>query len=114
MQDHETTTEINDACPIWAKEMISQLRQVEIYLGNVPKTLSWKSEHLNEVTQKIFSEDAPIFDENKAHWIYKRIATGLSKENFSPEQIAQFFNRRIGYDGGPQYTNHQEVQEVLT
>lgn len=102
-----------DRCPIWADELIVQLRQVEIYLGHIPKTLAWKSEHLSEVAERVFAKSDQIFDDHKSEWIYNKIVRRLNEELFSPEDITEFINSRIGYTGGPAYTSVTEVNAVL-
>ncbi len=104
----------SDSCPTWAAEMIMQLRQVEIYLGNIPKELAWKSEHINEVSGRVFTRNQQVFDDHKAELIYKRIVDGLIRDGFSCQEITNFINARIGYTGGPAYTSADEVQAIVT
>ena len=113
MQGTENQEEINDSCPTWAAEMIMQLRQVEIYLGNIPEGLAWKSTHIKEVSQRVFAKEEQVFDDHKAEWIYKRIVRSLAEASFSSEDIRSFINSRIGYAGGPAYTSKEEIEAVF-
>ena len=104
---------VDDKCPDWAITVIDQLRQVEIILGNVPKAIEWQSDLLKDVNKKIFAEQAgPISDEH-SELLFSRVARGLVKEGFSPDEISVFINARIGYKGGPQYCNADEVKDAL-
>lgn len=104
---------IKDGCPEWAEDLISKLREVEIILGNIPDSLSWKSEHLTKVSERAFAKDEAVFDDKKAEFIYRRIVRGLDDEGFAADKIAGMINARIGYKDGPPYTNSEEVQDAL-
>jgi len=104
---------IKDGCPEWAEDLILKLREVEILLGNIPDSLSWKSEHLSKVSERAFAKEEAVFDDKKAEFIYRRIVRGLDDEGFEPEQIAAMINARVGYKEGPPYTNSQEVQDAM-
>lgn len=99
-----------DACPPWASELISQLKDIEIRLGNIPKNLSWKSEHLKDISRRGFSSDDLVADEEQTERLYKKIVKSLSQDGYSSEDISNFINNRIGYKGGPAYTSPQEVE----
>lgn len=99
--------------PEWAKDLTLKLKQVEIYLGNIPSALAWKSDHLKDINKRSFNKDESVFDEEKSEFIYKRIVRGLSQENYSPDSIALFLNTLIGYEGAPPYTSKEEVLEAL-
>lgn len=102
-----------DSCPEWARLQIDQLLEVEIFLGNIPRATSWKSEHVNDVSKKSFS-DHNLIDEKTADLVFKRIVHKLAEEDFNTEQIALFINNRIGYKGGPAYCNQEEIIAALT
>ena len=104
---------IDDQCPSWANELILKLREVEILLGNVPAALAWQSQHVKEISKRSFAGDDAVFDEEKTEFIYRRIVWGLVAEKHSVQDVASFFNQRIGYEGGPVYTNLEEVHEAL-
>jgi hypothetical protein len=104
----------SDNCPDWAASMIEQLRQVEIFLGNIPKGLAWESSHLDEVSKRSFAKDNATFDEGKADLVFRRIVKGLHGEGFTLELITEFVNRRIGYKGGPKYCDINDVNEVVS
>lgn len=103
---------ITDSCPKWAIETIEQLRQVEIYLGNIPKALAWESSHLADVMKRTFNKDEAVFSEEKADLIFRKIVKGLLQDGFTSHEIAEFVNSRIGYQGGPRYCNSQDVEEA--
>ncbi len=102
-----------DGCPAWAEDLIMKLREVEILLGNIPDSLTWKSEHLKKVSERAFAKDEAVFDDKKAEFIYRRIVRGLADEKFSADKITAFINIRIGYKDGPPYTSIAEVQEAM-
>jgi hypothetical protein len=105
---------LKDGCPEWAEDLLAKLREVEILLGHIPDSLTWKSEHLTKVNQRAFAKEEAVFDDKKAEFIYLRVVRGLGDEKFTVEQIAKFINARIGYKDGPPYTNEQEVKEALS
>lgn len=105
-------TPIKDQCPSWAEEMIEQLKQIEIFLGHIPKSLAWESNHLNDVVKRTFLKEEAVFDEHKSELVFQRITKGLLKENYTKEQIADFINRRIGYKGGPKYCDPSDIDSI--
>jgi hypothetical protein len=104
---------VDDKCPDWAITIIDQLRQVEIILGNVPKAIEWQSSLLKNVNKKILAEHAGPISEELSEMLFSRVARGLVKEGFSPDDIAMFINARIGYKGGPNYCSSEEVKDAL-
>ncbi len=102
-----------DGCPAFAAKMIDQLREVEIILGNIPKALDWRSEHVEAVEKSVFGEDESVFSEYHTEVIFSNIVNKLSGEGFEAEDIMGFINRRIGYKGGPKYCNLDEVREAV-
>lgn len=102
-----------DVCPAWASEAIEQLRQIEIYLGNIPSQQAWQSQHLDHVSKRTFSKGEQIFDEEKAEFVFKKIVRGLHHDGFSTRKIVEFINARVGYQGGPPYCNEAEVEAVV-
>ena len=101
-------------CPAWADIAIDQLRQVEVFLGHIPKTSDWGAEFLKNVNSRTFSPEGGVFDEDKAHLIFVKICKDLAaKENLSSAEITAILNERIGYAGGPAYCDVSEVQEAL-
>lgn len=101
-------------CPDWSKVMIDQLLQVEIFLGNIPKSLEWSSERLEQVQRKLYSEEKGTITEEVAEILFRRIAKGLKSEGFSEVDIAQFINDRVGFKGGPKYCNAVDISEALS
>jgi hypothetical protein len=99
-------------CPPWAHDLIDKLRQVEIFLGNIPESLAWRSELLAGINRRAFPGEDALIDDSKAEFLFRRVVQGLVAEKFSYEVIAQMFNERIGYEGGPPYTSAVEVQEA--
>lgn len=103
---------MSDRCPSWARTAIEQLRQVEVFLGNVPKSSAWQSEHVAKAQGRAYFPDNEVFDDDKADLIFERIVSNLKQEGFAFEQIATFVNEGIAYEGGPPYCNAAEVQEA--
>ena len=106
-------TNSNDGCPNWAQEAIEQLKQMEIYLGNIPNDPRWQSQHVNAMSRRTFTKGEQVFDEDKAEFAFKRIVRSLHHEGFSARNIVDFINSRIRYQGGPPYCSIAEVEEAL-
>ena len=100
-------------CPRWAVEQIGQLRQIEVFLGNIPATEDWKSDHLTKISAQRLSVEYPGLNDNTAAMLFRRIVLGLEKEGFSTAWIARMINARCGYSGGPTYCDEKEVTEAL-
>lgn len=112
--DQDASMQKIDAnCPDWAITMIDQLRQIEIFLGHIPKAIEWQSELLKDINKKIFAEQHGSISEDHSELLFGRISRGLHKEGFSTEEIATYINARIGYKGGPKYCSPAEVLESL-
>jgi hypothetical protein len=109
----ESTSNKKDACPEWADEAIAQLKQIEIYLGNIPSHPLWQSHHLEAISKRAFSRDQQTFDEEKAEFVFKKIVRGLVHEGFSTRSVMEFINARIAYKNAPPYCNEAEVEEIL-
>ena len=110
----ESSNSKETKCPSWAEVIIDQLRQVEVFLGHIPKTSDWGAEFLKNVNARTFSPEGEVFDEDKAHMIFVKICKDLAeKEQLSAADIAIILNERIGYAGGPAYCDTSEVQEAL-
>ena len=103
----------NDRCPDWAKEQIAQLREVEIYLGNIPKALEWKSSHLNDIAKRSLSKEYSSINEQTSELVFAKIVKSLRHEGFSTAEIEQFINRRISFEGGPKYCDSSEIEQVF-
>lgn len=110
----EETPKIQDQCPDWADSKIMNLRQVEIFLGNIPKTANWKSDHLNKISGDEVRSNYPGLNDSTTDMLFSQISRQLSSEGFTPEQIAQFVNARICYEGGPTYCSADEVSDALS
>lgn len=104
---------MSDNCPEWASEKIDQLRQIEVFLGNIPKTADWKSNHCKDIMKRSFEKEVQVFDDAKAELVFKRIVKSLANEGFNIETIVGFFNTRIDYENGPVYCDASEVSEAL-
>jgi hypothetical protein len=111
--NQETSPLPTDGCPLWAQEMIDQLRQIEIYLGNIPKSLSWESAPLELIAKRSFHKDQATFTEEKAHLVFCKIVKRLVQEGASHKEIADWINARIGYKGGPKYCDDNDIMEAL-
>lgn len=104
---------IDDKCPKWADEMIVNLFQIEQYLGNIPSNEGWRSNYVEEIQVKASNEKKSGFKESDAEMVFGRIVKGLVDEQFNPEEILQFINARVGYEGGPKYCTLEEVKEAI-
>ncbi|NRA43932.1 MAG: hypothetical protein HRU09_03135 [Oligoflexales bacterium] len=113
MNSKQSGDPIDDRCPEWAAKMIAQLREVEVYLGNIPKALEWESSHLNDVAKRSLSKDHSAINEQTSELVFAKIVKSLHHEGFSSSEIEQFLNSRIAYKGGPKYCNSSEIEEVL-
>ena len=99
-------------CPGWAQDMIQQLLQLEVFLGNIPEVLKWKSESVEKLSESVFGDGTQIKEEH-TEMVFAKICQGLKKDGFEAEQIAEIINCRIGYKGGPKYCNAKEVLSTL-
>lgn len=104
---------IPDHCPEWADKLIHDLRDVEIFLGNLPKKKDWESNRLADFSKRVFASDAPVWDEAKAEKVFAMIVSRLHSEGFSDQEIADFINARIRYDGGPKFCDAAEVRDAI-
>ena len=108
-----TESSANRSCPDWAQVMIDQLLQVEIFLGNIPKSLEWSSERIEQVQRKLYSDEKGTMTDEVAEILFQRICKGLKVDNFSDLEIADFVNSRVAYKGGPKYCNESDIKEAL-
>lgn len=106
--------QIKDSCPVWADELIFSLKQIEIYLGNIPEALAWESSHVEKIAKRAFQKQEAVFNEEKADLVFRKIVKGLASEGYSVETMEQFVNARIGYKGGPPYCNHIDISDALS
>ena len=105
---------LGDRCPEWAAEMIDQLRQVEILLGNLPKVgATWQSDFAAKLIQRSVLATDEVFDEAKADLVFNRIVNKLSDEDYTVTEIVGFINLRLAYEQGPPYCDADEVIEAL-
>jgi hypothetical protein len=102
----------NKKCPEWADIMIYQLRQIEVYLGNIVKNPEWKSDYLETTYKKALLPQEQIFDNHKADLVFTKIVTKLRKENISNQQITNFINARITSQHMKYYCSLAEVTAV--
>ena len=106
-------TPVSDGCPEWAQVMIDQLLQVEIFLGNIPKVLEWSSERVDAIQRKVYADEKGAITEEVSELLFSRIVKGLTMEGFSPDQIIQYVNLRIGYKGGPKYCGSDDLIGII-
>jgi hypothetical protein len=99
-----------DGCPVFVERMIDQLREVEIILGNVPKALEWRSEHVAAISKSVIEEVTTTFTNHHTEIMFDRIVHRLRQDGFAADAIMGFINARIGYKGGPQYCSLEEVE----
>ena len=100
-------------CPPWAVEMIANLRNCEVLLGNIPRDFEWDSKYVKEVAQKTFIYESLPVSEQLVDLVFKKITTQLTQEGFSCEEIADFINERIRYHNSPRYCSAEEVAGSL-
>lgn len=107
-KDNEKNT-----CPSWAEELIEYLRQVEVYRGTIPDHPHWQDESIKKLASRVTSEEAPIFDEYKLEYLFKKIITKLHEKKYSAEEITSFINKRIKLQNGPKYCSLEEVKRYI-
>lgn len=100
-------------CPKWASEAIANLKEMEIFLGHLPKTAGWRSEPLQEVFSRAIGQDMAQINDSHSELFFGRIVNGLAKEGFDAETIAEFINAVLNYPKGPRYCNKDEVASTL-
>ena len=100
-------------CPIWAEEQIEYLRRVEVYMGTIPDKPNWRDDSVKSLVDNLTTEEAPVFDEHKLNYLFKKIVVKLTEEKFSPEEITGFLNERIKLDYGPPYCSVEEIKDFL-
>ena len=96
------------ACPDWASELIEQLLQVEILLGNLPPNTEWKSQGVS----KFLSENPSLIREDHAEFLFGKIVKKLRSDGFSNDEILTFINERIFLQNGPAYCDLDQVKAV--
>ena len=100
-------------CPVWAEEMIGNLRNCEVLLGNIPRNVEWDSKYVKEVAKRGFQYESLQVSEQLVDLIFKKVAAQLVQEGFSYADIARFLNERIRYENSPPYCSAEEVEEGL-
>ncbi len=100
-------------CPVWAEEMIANLRNCEVLLGHIPRDSQWDSKYVKEVVQRTFPYESLPVSEQLVELLFKKITTQLLQEGFSYEKITNFFNERIRYENSPPYCSVEEVKESI-
>ena len=113
MIDATKTKKTKDLCPAWAELSIEQLRQVEVLLGNITDGPSWSSSFLKKVSERTYFTKEQVFDERKVEYIFQTIVKKLSEENFSPQTVADFINKRIPKTNNLNYCSEEEVIAAL-
>lgn len=113
MTDKSTENIQKSTCPEWAETQIAQLREVEIYLGNIPKTAEWKSSHLNEIARRSLSSEHSSINEQTSELVFTKIVRSLHHDGFTSAQIESFINDRVSYQGGPKYCDRSEIEDAL-
>ncbi|MBC62685.1 MAG: hypothetical protein CMP11_09565 [Zetaproteobacteria bacterium] len=102
-----------DSAPQWASTLIDQLKEIEIFLGNIPREKNWQSDYAKKVLNKILNEERPVLTDAHTQTVFNKIVKDLSHEGYGPDNIANFINSGISYEGGPPYCNEAEVREAL-
>ncbi len=93
-------------------EWITQLRDVEIALGNIPKPNAWDSRLLEKFAQASLDGTRPISDSVADH-LFLKISFALKKQGHSTSEIAAMINAVVFYKGGPSYCDASEVEDAL-
>ena len=109
----KSTEQSNNTCPAKAEVLIEQLRQVEVFLGNIPDSLSWSSTFVNKISERTFLAHEQVFDEHKVNYIFRKIVKNLHEEGFSTETITNFINRRLKSSHNLNYCSNNDVVEAL-
>ena len=101
-----------DACPQWARDIIDQIRQIEMKLGNIPPEQPWSGDELEAIQARAAKAGSVHEDNHVVDSLFSKLCAGLIKDGRSPDAIAQFVNVRIGYEKGPRYCSADEVTEA--
>jgi len=108
------TPSIQDNCPSWAVQLIAQILEIEIRLGNVrPPAETWKSAAMDELLRRAAASEAAAADESAAEALFARVCRGLADEGFGPEEAAAFINARIPTGSRMPYCSAAEVLAAL-
>ena len=108
------TPSLQDNCPSWAVQLIAQILEVEMRLGNVrPPAETWKSDAMDELLRRTSATDATAADESAAEMLFARVCRGLADEGFGPEEAAAFINARIPTGSRLPYCSAAEVLAAL-
>lgn len=109
-------------CPKWAADLLEKLHRLEVKLGNIIETgkeidpkEAWHSRDLEDLAQDTEddAEDGSGADADLAEAIFDRVCAGLVEDGFSPEQIADIVNSRVGKGGRMKYCDAGDVNEAL-
>jgi hypothetical protein len=135
-----TTKNQTSECPKWAADLLDKLHHLEVRLGNIVETGSganpkdaWHTRDLGDL-EAVVNEDGhdgepdaarrDNFADNVdnqdttgsadiAEAIFDRVCAGLSEDGFSPQQIADIVNSRVGKGGRMKYCDANDVKEAL-
>jgi hypothetical protein len=114
MSHTPSTQPVTDLCPAWANLLITELRAMEVLLGNIPATDEWQTADMEALHRRLSGDtEDEAATEDRTAILFKKICVGLARENFEPQEISDFVNARIYYKGGPRYCNAKEVEEAL-
>ena len=102
-----------DGCPIWAARLIIQLGQLEVALGNIPRSTEYHEDLVYKVGNRAFINENETISERHTEMIFAKIVKGLSLEGYATTQIVEFINSRIHYQNGPIYCDESEVSEAI-
>ena len=108
-------TVIKDGCPTWAHEVFIKIQALEIRLGNVRETAAeWQSVQYDELVKRAeVDEEFSHADTEMVEEFFSRTCRTLVEQGFSPAQIAEFANSRIGAGGKLKYCSAEEVSESI-
>ena len=100
-------------CPTKIEVMIEQLRQVEVFLGNIPNHSSWSSSFVKKISERAFQTHEQVFDEHKVNYLFKQIVKHLNEEGFSIEDTRKFINERLKGSGKLNYCSNDDIVEAI-
>lgn len=95
-------------------QKIEYLRQVEVHLGNIPKSKdNWQSGHVEKFHVQTYVQSGMPLNDSVAEALFDDIVVSLHKQGVGSVAITQKINDRLNYDKGPNYCSEEEVISSL-
>src|SRR5687768_8740951 len=105
---------VKDGCPAWADQILRQIHEIEVRLGNVQEPGEWQTMDMEKLINRLAHDDLDQGgDDETVERLFQRVATGLAHEGHTPAQIVQYVNARVGAGGRLPYCNEAEVREAI-